>query len=109
MLKMNKVKPYFIQNQHTPKCANCKFFIPNNHECSNFGNVDIITNEYNYEDAISVRNDDNKCGKDAIFFKKNDFKFITVPYYYLLKKQSTVIFLLTIFVLPYVIVWFITQ
>jgi hypothetical protein len=92
IIKIENIELYFIKNQNKPICANCKFYIPINNECSKFGEVDIITNEYNYEDAISVRNDNNKCGKDAIFFKKNDFKFITVPYYYLLDKQSTVFF-----------------
>ena len=96
---IHTVKSYFIKNQNTPKCANCKFFIPNKNECSNFGDVDIITNKYNYENAISVRNDDTKCGEDAIFFKKNNLKFITVPYYFLLEKKDIVFFLLVIFFL----------
>ena len=40
----------------------------------------LITGKHDYEDAIIVRNDDNKCGEDAIFFKKNYFKFISIPF-----------------------------
>ena len=75
---------YFIQNQNKPICANCKFFIANKNECGKFGDVNIITGIYSYETATSVRNDDNKCGEYAIFFKKNHFKFITIPYYFIL-------------------------
>ena len=28
---------------------------------------DIVTNDHNYEQAITVRKDDNKCGEEAIF------------------------------------------
>jgi hypothetical protein len=74
---------YFIQNQNKPICANCKFFIPNKNECGKFGEVNIITGKHTYADR--VRNDENKCGEYAIFFKKNNFKIITLPYYFVLK------------------------
>ena len=74
--------PYFIQNKKI--CANCKFFIANKNECGKFGDVNIITGERHYESAINVRNDENKCGEYAIFFEKNNFKFITIPYYFVL-------------------------
>ena len=82
-----KSESYFIQNQNKPICANCKFFIPNKNECSKFGSIDIVTNECNYEEAHKVRKDDNKCGEDAIFFKRNYFKFITVPYYFFIENS----------------------
>jgi hypothetical protein len=75
------VEPYFIRNQNRPICANCKFFISNKNTCSKFGEVDIITGEYTYEPAVDVRNDEDKCGEYAIFFEKNYFRFITIPYY----------------------------
>ena len=70
IIKIHKVEPYFIKNQNKPICANCKFYIPTNNECSKFGEIDIITNDYIYEKAIIVRNDDNKCGKMLYFLNK---------------------------------------
>ena len=104
IIKIHKAEFYFIQNQHTPKCANCKFFIPTNNKCSNFGNIDIVTNEYQYEPAIIVRKDDNKCGEDAIFFKQNYFKFITIPYYFF-SENNTIILLCTSILVPYVYIF----
>lgn len=86
-MSIHKVDLYFIENQNKPICANCKFFIPNKNECSKFGNVDIITGKYNYEFASSVRNDEDKCGEYGIFFTRNNFKFITTPYYFLLENS----------------------
>jgi len=65
---IHKVQLYFIQNQNKPICANCKFFIANKNECSNFGDVDIITGKYSYEKATSVRNDEDKCGEYGFLF-----------------------------------------
>jgi hypothetical protein len=76
---------YFIQNQNKKICANCKFFIKNNNECSKFGEVNIVTGKHLYEIAENVRNDENKCGEDAIFFTKNYFKFMTFSYYFILE------------------------
>jgi hypothetical protein len=63
----------------------------------------LITNEHNYEQALAVRKDDNKCGEDAIFFKQNYFKCITVPFYFVVDNSfevllSSVIILPTLFV-----------
>ena len=99
MIIMNDVEPYFIQNQNKLICANCKFFIPTKNECSKFGSIDIVTNELNYEKALSVRKDDNKCGEDAVFFKQNYFKFITVPYYFL-AENSFLVLLSSFTILP---------
>jgi hypothetical protein len=77
MTIITNVELYLLQNQNKKICANCKFFIPNKNECTKFGDVDIITDEYDYESAIEMRKDETKCGEDAIFFKKNYFKFIT--------------------------------
>ena len=85
IIKIYKSESYFIQNK--PICANCKFFIPNKNECSNFGTIDIITNEHNYEQALAVRKDNKKCGEDGIFFKKNYYKFITIPYYFFVENR----------------------
>lgn len=74
---------YFIQNQSKKICADCKFFIANKETCGKFGNVDIITGKYTFDDASKVREDETKCGEYAIFYKENRFKFITRPYYYI--------------------------
>lgn len=110
---IRKVELYFIQNQNKPICANCKFFIANKNECSNFGDVDIITGKYNYEKATSVRNDEDKCGEYGILFKQNYFKFITVPYYFVLENEKYVFsFFLILFtcISPFIIsnfLWYI--
>ena len=109
LTRIHKVELYFIKNQDKPICANCKFFIPNKNECRNFGNINIITNEYTYEEAINVRNDHNKCGEDAIFFQKNNLKFITIPYHFLLQNKDIIIFSLSIVILPYFIAYLITR
>jgi hypothetical protein len=71
-----------IQNKNAKICAHCKFFIPYKNQCTIFGNVDIITGVNNYESESVARNNEEQCGEDAIFFKKNYFKVITEPYYY---------------------------
>jgi hypothetical protein len=107
IIKIENVEPYFIKNQNKPICANCKYFIPINNECSKFGEINIITNEHIYEDAIIVRMDDNKCGEDAVFFKQNYFKFITIPYYYIIENKDTINLFLSIVVTPIFLTFFI--
>lgn len=104
LTSIHKVQLYLIQNQNKPICANCKFFIPNKNKCSKFGDVDIITGKYSYESATIVRNDENKCGEYAIFYKNNYFKFITVPYYFLLE-HGAIIFSASYGFIP-VILWY---
>jgi hypothetical protein len=90
MISIQNIEPYFIQNQNKPICSNCKFFIPNRNECRKFGDIDIITGKYNYETATNIRSDEDKCGEYALFFKKNNFKFITIPYYFLLENYEII-------------------
>jgi len=104
IINIHKVELYFIQNKNKPICANCKFFIPNKNECSNFGTIDIVTNEHHYKQALAVRKDNNKCGEDAIFFKSNYFKFITVPYYFLVE-NSIIVLIPIIIILPSLLVF----
>ena len=106
IIKIVNVEPYFIKNQNKPICANCKYFIPNKNKCGNFGEIDIITNEYIYEDAIIVRTDDNKCGEDAIFFKQNYFKFITIPYYSIIQNKDTINLLLSPLITAFFLTYF---
>ena len=107
IIKIESVELYFIKNKNKPICANCKYFIPINNECSKFGEINIITNKYTYEDAIIVRTDDNKCGEDAIFFKQNYFKFITIPYYSIVENKDTINLLLSVVVTPILLTFFI--
>jgi hypothetical protein len=106
IIKIETVEPYFIKNQNKPICANCKYFVPTNNECSKFGEINIITNEHIYEDAIIVRMDDNKCGEDAMFFKKNYFKFITISYYSIIENKDTINLLLSVVVTPFLLTYF---
>jgi hypothetical protein len=98
IIKIESVELYFIKNQNKPICANCKFYIPTNSKCSKFGEINIITNECRYEDANIVRMYENKCGEDAVFFKQNYFKFITIPYYSIIENKDTIQLLLNAFV-----------
>ena len=41
MIQIHKAELYFIKNKNTPKCANCKFFIPTKNESFT---LDYITN-----------------------------------------------------------------
>lgn len=70
----------------TPKklCKDCKFFIANEKQCMKFGNTDLVTGEQHYKLASYTRDDKDKCGEDAKYFEKNNFKILTVPYYFTL-------------------------
>lgn len=104
---IHRVELCFVQNQYKPICANCKFYIPHKNECSKFAVVDIVTGEYSYESAIKARNDEDKCGEYAIYYRKNNFKFITIPYYFILE-NSYLVFLYVIGVFIPTITWFIS-
>jgi hypothetical protein len=77
-------KSYYslIDLQNKKICTDCKFFILDKNTCKKFGDVNIITGDHDYEEAIKVRNDEEKCGEDAIFYEKNNFKFLIEPYKY---------------------------
>lgn len=104
IINIDKVELYFINNQYKPICSNCKFFIPNKNECRKFSDVNIITGESTYETASSVRNDEDKCGEYAILFEKNNFKFITIPYYFMLENDK-IFFILTLNFLPFILLY----
>jgi hypothetical protein len=103
IIAIPNVKLYILENHNKKICADCKFFISNKNKCSKFGDVDIITGISYYEDAIKVRNDDNKCGEDAIFFKKNYFKFISISFDFILENNLT-IFLIGCTTFPFIII-----
>jgi hypothetical protein len=64
-------------------CKDCKFFIANKKECSLFGDTDLVNGKVSYECAISVRNNKDKCGENAKYFEENEYKVLTVPYYFM--------------------------
>ena len=70
----------------TPKkiCKDCKFFIANEKRCMKFYDIDLVTGKKYFESAFYMRSDNNKCGENAKDFEKNNFKFLTIPYYYTL-------------------------
>ena len=70
----------------TPKklCKDCKFFIANEKRCMKFGETNLVTGETDHQYAAIVRSNKNDCGEDAKYFEKNNFKFLTVPYYFTL-------------------------
>jgi hypothetical protein len=63
-------------------CKDCRHFIGDNIECRKFSDTNIVTGKVTYECARHVREDEKKCGKDAIYFEENHFKIVTVPYYF---------------------------
>ena len=87
-----------LMNQK-PLCVNCKFFVKDKNECSQYGYVDLITGEPYYEDAMNVRKDKHKCGENAIYFEKNNFRWITDPYYFI-KEHQVLVFVLSIYLVP---------
>jgi hypothetical protein len=75
-------------------CKDCKFFIANKKECRKFKNIDLITGKKTYISARIVRNDDNKCGENGILYEKNNFTFLTEPYYWIKEEFLLVSFVL---------------
>lgn len=80
-------------------CRDCKFYIPNYRECGKIPNVDLITGKISYNYASRFRDDEKQCGKEAKYFEKNNYKFITVPYYFM-KDYGLVIFSCFIILAP---------
>lgn len=76
-------------------CKDCRYFIGNDLECGKFGDTNIITGKVTYEYARSMRRDEKKCGDKAIHFEENQFKIVTVPYYFL-KDSWPIIFSVSI-------------
>ena len=63
-----------------PICKDCKFLA--NSECRKFGDVNLVTGKVTYSLAKYIRSDETKCGIKGAFFEKNNYKIITVPYYF---------------------------
>jgi len=66
----------------TKMCKNCKFYIPGVEKCSKFGDPDFVNGDHNYKYASIVRENENYCGMSGKLFEKNNFKIVTVPYFY---------------------------
>ena len=66
-------------------CKDCKYFIDNTNKCKKYGEIDLVTGKVTNDLASNVRINKNYCGEDGIYFEKNNFKFITIPYYFLLE------------------------
>jgi hypothetical protein len=100
IITINKVDSYYIQNQNKKICANCKFFIQKD-KCSKFGKIDIITGDYEYENAITTRQDEEKCGDDAVFFEKDYVKYILIPFNFILNN-----FLIIFFISYFIVIFY---
>lgn len=68
----------------TPKklCVNCKHFIADKRRCVVFGETDLVTGSIDYDTASCSRLNEQKCGENALYFEENQYKLITVPYYF---------------------------
>ena len=64
----------------TKICRDCKFFT--GLTCKKYFITDIVTGEKSYYYARSVRENEKKCGENAVDFEKNHYKIATVPYYF---------------------------
>jgi Pyruvate/2-oxoacid:ferredoxin oxidoreductase delta subunit len=84
LISMLAMKQSAYSTLLTPKklCINCKHFIADKNECAIFGDTDLVSGKIDYKYAKSCRNDDKKCGETAIYYEENNYKFITVPYYF---------------------------
>lgn len=69
----------------TPKklCVNCKHFIADTKTCAIFGETDLVTGSIDYDRASTSRLNEQKCGENATYFVENQYKALTVPYYFL--------------------------
>jgi hypothetical protein len=83
------IRGSLIQNKKL--CINCKYFIANKQECGKFGDIDLVTGKETYYLAQSVRRHEIQCGEEAKYFEKNNIKFITLPYYFMLKYSPIIL------------------
>jgi hypothetical protein len=80
-----------LPHSSAPKfCKDCRFYIANTRECSVFSDSNLVTGVKSYVYASSARQNDNKCGKDAVYFQENNYKWLTVPYYFLINNWAIV-------------------
>ena len=80
-----------LPHSSEPKlCKDCRFYIANTRECSVFSDSNLGTGEKSYDYASSARQNDNKCGKIAVYFQENNYKLLTVPYYFFINNWAIV-------------------
>lgn len=72
---------YSVRVTQKKICNKCKHFIGNKKTCALFGKQDLINGNNDNDYAVTVRNDNEKCGLDAKYFEENKMNFITTPYY----------------------------
>lgn len=63
-----------------PICKDCKFLA--NSECKKFGDINLVTGKITHSSAKYIRSDESKCGIKGVWFEKNNYKIITIPYYF---------------------------
>lgn len=92
---MTLISPLQTKIINTQKiCKDCKYFRPTNsfdYHCKKFGETNLVTGIIYYEYAKDVRNNKEKCGNDAVYFEKNNFRFITDPFYFLYNNRIFII------------------
>lgn len=68
-----------IINNNLPPCSRCIHYKNsfNNRlgKCTKFGQKDIITGKINYEYALDIRSDENKCGLKGNLFLPRKFPY----------------------------------
>lgn len=78
--------------KRAPKiCNNCIHYVKYAEGCGKFPKIDVITGDKSIFYARNMREDVKKCGDEAIHYKRNHFKVITVPYYFI--KYNAIILL----------------
>jgi hypothetical protein len=84
-------------------CKDCKYFIGDQMECKKFSDTNLITGKVSFDYAQSARENNKKCGENAIHFEENHNKIVTVPYYFL-KKNSLFIFCFSLYCVYYYLI-----
>ena len=72
----------------TKICKDCRHFIGDNMECRKFSDTNIITGKVTYDSARSARQDEKKCGENAVLFEKNNFKATGTPTPEIVRKNA---------------------
>lgn len=65
-------------------CKDCKFF--ENGLCKAKGDVKLVNGKITHNLAKYMREYD--CGKNAVYFEKNNYKIVTVPYYFVKENKG---------------------
>jgi len=87
-------------------CRDCKHFMGDKKQCAIFGDTDLVSGEVSYPSARQMRDDEKKCGTDAVRFEKNHFKLLTVPYYFAKEYRDVFMPFLYLLVLYSYVIWY---